>query len=196
MTDTLTIDRRRALVAAGLGGAVALAAPVSAAEAAGPAWDRKHKIRAFGGVYYVQAQAPYVPHLMTFHDDGTMTSTNPTNVQDGPNAGVKVTDSLGMGTWRWMRLQDGWRVLITMVQENALQPARARGPRLHVTALVDVLAQGDEFDGPAVAELLEMQEQGPRVVSVIEAPHSHLTGWRLQERVDQLSRDDRRYLGL
>jgi hypothetical protein len=38
------------------------------------------------GAWEVTADAPYPPHLFTFHADGTMTTTNPTNVQDSPTA--------------------------------------------------------------------------------------------------------------
>ncbi len=189
-TETLdrlkgNMPRRAALAtAAGVAGGVMIPA---VAEANGP------KRRPFGGAYYVLAEAPYGPHLMTFHDDGTMTSTNPSNVQDGPTAGVKVTDSLGMGTWRWIGHRH--HVLITMVQENALQPARARGPRLHVSARVEVDREGN-FAGPAIAELLLMVEDSATMAEVLEANRSHLQGRKLEERFTRLSSADRRYLGL
>lgn len=201
MTDNplrpIKMPRRPVLAAGG-----AVVAGGLAALGAGERVEASPKVRRFGGAYYVQAEAPYVPHLMTFHDDGTMLSTNPTNVQSvvaletdaGSILGAQLlgtTDSVGMGTWRW---DDRNHVLITMVQENANQPERTRGARLHVSARVRVYPGGDEFDGPAIAELLVMQEQGPRVVKVEGAVRSHLTGWRLPERFDQLSREDRRWL--
>ena len=176
------MPRRAALAtAAGVAGAAMIPAT---AEAHGP------KRRPFGGPYYVLAEAPYGPHLMTFHDDGTMTSTNPTNVQDGPSASVKVTDSLGMGLWRW---DDRYHVLITMVQENANQPARTRSVRLHVSARVKVDREGN-FAGPAIAELLAMVDDSAIVEAVVEHPRSYLQGRKLVERFDKLDREDRRYL--
>jgi len=192
MSDALA-SRRAALGALG-GGAVALATMPKPAMAAKP----ERRRRPFGGAYYVYAEAPYVPHLMTFNADGTMTSTNPHMVQaqvdvgagDGKPYVVGTTDSLGMGMWRW---DDDRHVLITMVQENAAQPSRTRAPRLHVTARVRV-GEGGSFAGPAIAELLDMDGDGARVLGVVEAVRSHLMGWRLAERVSQLSRDDRKYL--
>jgi hypothetical protein len=46
--------------------------------------------------------APYRDHLVTFHDDGTLDITNPTNVQqEAPGYGAGTTDSKGSGQWRW-----------------------------------------------------------------------------------------------
>src|SRR5437773_1333668 len=56
------------------------------------------------GVWEVDAAAPYRPHLFTFHEDGTMTTTNPTNVQEDAGALHNGTnDSLGMGVWKTVR---------------------------------------------------------------------------------------------
>jgi hypothetical protein len=191
MTDTmekLSNMPRRAVLAAGAavaGGGLALVGPQEAVEAS----ERR---RPFGGAYYVLADAPYGPHLMTFNADGTMTSTNPTNVQDGPAASVKVTDSVGMGSWRY----DGREhVLITMVQENANQPARDRSLRLHVSARVKISRDGD-FEGPAIAELLAMDGDSKRTDSVVEANRSYLQGSKLRERFAHLAPADRKYLGL
>lgn len=46
--------------------------------------------------------APYRDHLVTFHSDGTLDITNPTNVQqEAPGYGPGTTDSKGSGQWRW-----------------------------------------------------------------------------------------------
>jgi hypothetical protein len=46
--------------------------------------------------------APYRDHLVTFHRDGTLDITNPTNVQqEAPGYGPGTTDSKGSGQWRW-----------------------------------------------------------------------------------------------
>jgi hypothetical protein len=46
--------------------------------------------------------APYRDHLVTFHRDGTLDITNPTNVQqEAPGYGAGTTDSKGSGQWRW-----------------------------------------------------------------------------------------------
>jgi hypothetical protein len=46
--------------------------------------------------------APYRDHLVTFHGDGTLDITNPTNVQqEAPGYGAGTTDSKGSGQWRW-----------------------------------------------------------------------------------------------
>jgi hypothetical protein len=46
--------------------------------------------------------APYRDHLVTFHSDGTLDITNPTNVQqEAPGYGAGTTDSKGSGQWRW-----------------------------------------------------------------------------------------------
>lgn len=132
------------------------------------------------GAWYVDAVAPYRPHLFTFIEtnpgEGLVFSTNPTNVQDGPNASIAVTDSVGMGHWRAER----GKVVGTMWQENALQPARTRGPRLAVTFVVEVQARvygSREFSGPGVAELID-----PVDGQVIEKPDTYLNGRRLEIR--------------
>jgi hypothetical protein len=53
------------------------------------------------GAWHVDAiGAPYAPHLFTFAGDGTMFTTNPTNVQESPTAPHGGTnDSVGMGAW-------------------------------------------------------------------------------------------------
>src|SRR6185369_17614378 len=60
-----------------------------------------HDSSSIVGVWEVTAVAPYAPHLFTFHSDGTMTSTNPANVQENPAKPHGGTnDSLGMGEWK------------------------------------------------------------------------------------------------
>jgi hypothetical protein len=137
------------------------------------------------GAWYVDAVAPYRPHLVTFVETepgrGVLIFSNPTNVQDGPNASIKVTDSTGHGHWRVAR----GLVVGTMWQENALQPARTRGPRLAVTFKLNVQARvygSREFSGPGIAELLDLDGE------LIEpAQPTYLTGRRLDVRERTLS---------
>src|ERR1044072_174544 len=72
------------------------------------------------GVWEVDADAPYRPHLFTFHEDGTMTTTNPTNVQENPASPHGGTnDSLGMGAWKVQKEQNVSYVVGTFEQLNA-----------------------------------------------------------------------------
>src|SRR5689334_7130200 len=60
-----------------------------------------HDSNTIVGVWEVDAAAPYRPHLFTFNSDGTMLSTNPTNVQENPASPHGGTnDSVGMGVWK------------------------------------------------------------------------------------------------
>ena len=63
--------------------------------------DLLRRIHPAVGAWQVAAiGAPYVPHLFTFNSDGTMLTTNPTNVQENPSAPHGGTnDSVGMGAW-------------------------------------------------------------------------------------------------
>ena len=52
-----------------------------------------------GTLWMVTADAPYAPHMFVFNADGTMISTNPTNVQEKKD-GSGVHDSIGIGLWK------------------------------------------------------------------------------------------------
>jgi hypothetical protein len=87
------------------------------------------------GAWEVDAEgAPYRPHLFVFHDDGTMLTTNPTNVQENPSAPHGGTnDSVGMGVWEVLNEGGQKYVVGTFEQLNAFAD------------------DGDDFAGPAFA---------------------------------------------
>jgi hypothetical protein len=120
------------------------------------------------GVWEVDADAPYRPHQFTFHQDGTMTTTNPTNVQENasqPHGGTN--DSLGMGVWRVERDHGNRYVVGTFEQLNAFADNHQPTDKLSVSFKVQVTNNGNGFDGPASATV------GPDTFP------SHLTGVRL-----------------
>src|SRR5258706_13835984 len=104
------------------------------------------------GVWEVDADAPYRPHLFTFHEDGTMTTTNPTNVQENaaaPHGGTN--DSLGMGVWKVTKQDSQTFVVGTFEQLNACADNHQPTDKLSVSFKVQVTDNGDGFDGPASA---------------------------------------------
>ncbi len=119
------------------------------------------------GVWEVDADAPYRPHLFSFHADGTMTTTNPTNVQENPQQPHGGTnDSLGMGVWR-VEHEGGKRYIVgTFEQLNAFADNHQPTDKLSVSFKVQV--SGDDFSGPASASV------GAQTVP------SHLTGTRVE----------------
>ena len=124
------------------------------------------------GVWVVDADAPYRPHQFTFHADGTMTTTNPTNVQENvgqPHGGTN--DSLGMGVWKVVKDGNDRYVVGTFEQLNAYADNHQPTDKLSVSFKVELTNAGDGFDGPASA-----------TVGSDTFP-SHLTGVRLQ--IDQ-----------
>lgn len=128
------------------------------------------------GAWFVDAAgAPYVPHLFTFNSDGTMLTTNPTNVQENsgdPHGGTN--DSVGMGIWRVENSGHGQKYVVgTFKQLNANADDHAPTDTLSVT--FKLVMNGDQFSGPAQAKL------GP-----FTAPAS-LSGNRIQ--VDQEAAD-------
>lgn len=121
------------------------------------------------GVWEVDAVAPYRPHLFTFHSDGTMTTTNPTNVQENPAAPHGGTnDSLGMGVWRAEKKGNGRYVVGTFEQLNAFADNHQPTDKLSVSFKVKLTSGGNGFDGPASA-----------TVGADTLP-SHLTGVRVK----------------
>lgn len=124
------------------------------------------------GVWEVDAAAPYRPHLFTFRDDGTMTSTNPTNVQENaaqPHGGTN--DSLGMGVWRVVKEGSDSFVVGTFEELNAFADNHQPTDTLSVSFKLKVTNGGEGFDGPASAKL------------GADTFPSHLTGVRLH--IDQ-----------
>lgn len=123
----------------------------SAKVSAGNDWD--HHAKTIVGAWEVKAiGAPYEPHLFTFHVDGTMSTTNPTNVQEDPSAPHGGTnDSVGMGKWKFMK-QNGQRFIVgTFEQLNAFADDHTPTDKLLVSFKIKV--DGDTFAGPAIAEL-------------------------------------------
>lgn len=121
------------------------------------------------GVWEVDADAPYRPHLFTFYADGTMTTTNPTNVQENaqqPHGGTN--DSLGMGVWRVDNERGKHYIVGTFEQLNAFADTHQPTDKLSVSFKVQLTGNGDGFSGPAAAR-----------VGSQTAP-SHLTGVRVK----------------
>ncbi len=117
------------------------------------------------GAWLVDADAPFRPHLFTFHADGTMTTTNPTNVQENPLAPHGGTnDSLGMGSWKLQKENNTDYFVGTFWQLNAFADNHQSTDTLKVSFKVQLTNNGQGFDGPAVVHL------GTDVFS------SHITG--------------------
>jgi len=128
------------------------------------------------GVWEVDAAAPYRPHLFTFRDDGTMTTTNPTNVQENvaaPHGGTN--DSLGMGVWKTEKIGNDRFVVGTFEELNAFADNHQPADTLSVSFKVKITDSGNGFDCPASAH------QGTYTFP------SHLTGVRVN--VDQTAVD-------
>lgn len=111
-----------------------------------------HNSDSIVGAWEVDADAPYRPHLFTFNADGTMFTTNPTNVQEDagdPHGGTN--DSVGMGTWRIQKDHDVKYVVGTFEQLNAFADDHTPTDKLSVSFKITV--DNDAFDGPAVVKL-------------------------------------------
>ena len=120
------------------------------------------------GVWEVDAAAPYRPHLFSFHADGTMTTTNPTNVQENSSAAHGGTnDSLGMGVWKVQKHGNDRFVIGTFEQLNAFADNHQPTDKLSVSFKVKLTNNGRGFDGPASA-----------TVGADTLP-SHITGTRV-----------------
>jgi hypothetical protein len=134
--------------------------------------DGNHK-SSIVGAWDVQAVgAPYEPHLFTFNSDGTMLTTNPTNVQEDPSAPNGGTnDSVGMGPWEPVGHNE---FVGTFYQLNANVNDHTPADTLSVTYRIKVT--GDTFTGDAIAKL------GP-----FTAP-AQLFGTRLQ--IDEAALED------
>lgn len=94
------------------------------------------------GAWYVDtAGAPFAPHGMTFHDDGSLDLTNPDAAE------ANNSSSAGMGTWTWEALRNGARGRFFEV--NADKATNQFTSILVVTFQFTV--SGDTFTGPASA---------------------------------------------
>jgi hypothetical protein len=111
------------------------------------------------GAWQVQAQgAPYEPHLFIFHADGTMITTNPTNVQE--NASRKhggTNDSLGMGTWACSEGSTP-EIVGTFYQLNA--NADDHSPTDNLSVTFKITASKDAFSGKAAVKVGDEQVPG------------------------------------
>lgn len=144
------------------GGGVAISRPVAANS------DNPHA-SSIVGVWEVDADAPYRPHLFSFHDDGTLSTTNPTNVQESvaaPHGGTN--DSVGMGVWKLTKEYGQSFVVGTFEELNAFVDNHQATDTLSVSFKLKVNHDGNDFDGPASAKL------GTDMFP------SHLTGKRLK----------------
>jgi hypothetical protein len=120
------------------------------------------------GVWEVTAVAPYAPHLFTFNEDGTMLSTNPTNVQQNPASPHGGTnDSVGMGVWKTEKIHGQSYIVGTFEELNALADTHQPTDKLAVSFKVQITNHGNSFDGPASATVGS------------ETDPSHLTGTHL-----------------
>ncbi len=116
--------------------------------------DNDHNNKSIVGAWEVTADAPYAPHLFTFHEDGTMTTTNPTNVQEKPSAAHGGTnDSLGMGAWKLQKDHGVTYVVGTFEQLNAFADNHQEADTLSVSFKVRLANDGEGFDGPATVKL-------------------------------------------
>lgn len=91
--------------------------------------------------------AKYADHLFEFNSDGTMLSTNPTDVQLDPTAANGGTnDSVGMGAWRDIGYnQFSYR----FIERNANAADHTPAGDLVVTGVITV--RGNSFRGTAAA---------------------------------------------
>jgi len=131
------------LAAAATIGSVASQALVAKADNGGP--------NSVVGAWQVDAiGAPYVPHLFTYNADGTMNTTNPTNVQESasrPHGGTN--DSLGMGPWEPVNGQPN-TFIGTFYELNANADDHTPTDTLSVT--YKIVVDGDHFTGNALAK--------------------------------------------
>ncbi|HSX30843.1 MAG TPA: hypothetical protein VLE99_02910 [Candidatus Saccharimonadales bacterium] len=161
-----TVVAVMALVTAGLGGAAFHTSAAHADDAAN-----------IVGVWEVTAQAPYPPHLATFHRDGTMVIANPTNVQENPSAPHGGTnDSLGQGVWKVVVADNGTKYIEGTFEElNAFADNHQPTDTLSVSFKLQLGNNDSSFDGPASASIAG------------QTFPSHLTGTRVT--IDQAAID-------
>lgn len=131
--------RRIWLVVTSIGIAVALAIGLIPEADAAPVLPL---VTPISGAWYVDTVgAPFVPHGMTFHDDGTLDLTNP-DAAEATNS-----SSAGMGSWTWIPLINGARGRFFEV--NADKVTNQFTSILIVT--FEFRVSGDVFTGPATA---------------------------------------------
>jgi hypothetical protein len=115
------------------------------------------------GAWEVSADgAPYQPHLFIFHADGTMITTNPTNVQEDaakPHGGTN--DSLGMGIWECVEGKTP-SIVGTFMQLNA--NAGDHKPTDSLSVTFKITASKDAFNGKAAVKVGDMQVPGATLI--------------------------------
>jgi hypothetical protein len=137
------------------GAAALLLATAGAQSATAAGCGEKHLV----GAWEVTADgAPYQPHLFIFHADGTMITTNPTNVQENATKTHGGTnDSLGMGTWKCVKGKTP-SIVGTFMQLNANADDHTPTDSLSVT--FKITASKDAFSGKAAVKVGDMQVPG------------------------------------
>src|SRR6266403_473279 len=97
------------------------------------------------GSWYVNANgAPFVPHVMAFHNDNTL-------LIDNPDAGDSHTsDSLGVGPWKELQNNSN-KIKGKFVEVNADRTTHLFVNNLVVTFEVTLGNNGNTFTGPAEA---------------------------------------------
>jgi len=115
------------------------------------------------GVWYARIfGAPFEYHMLTFHQDGTMTQSNP------PAGNKTGSDSIGMGPWR----ARGTKVHAKFVEVTASHHTHQFMSRGEIT-LVLTLA-GDTFAGSAQACFYDEHN------NLVGGPtHEKVQGWRV-----------------
>lgn len=137
----------------------ATAALVLAAGAAQNATAAGCEQKQLVGAWQVTADgAPYQPHLFIFHADGTMLTTNPTNVQESATkAHGGTNDSVGMGAWKCIRGKTP-SIVGTFMQLNANADDHTPTESLSVTFRITTSKDG--FSGKAAVKVGDIQVPG------------------------------------
>lgn len=150
----------RRWVALGATAAVAVTVAVTGRSALASARAKKGIV----GAWYVDTQgAPFVPHGMLFHADGTLSLTNP-DAAEATNS-----SSAGYGQWKLVRGK---------VQGRFFEVNADKGTNQFTTLLVvtfTVTVDGDLFLGPASASYYDKDKQ------LVQGPlPAHLIGQRFE----------------
>src|SRR5262245_31016166 len=107
------------------------------------------------GSWFVDVDgAPFRPHLMQFHEDGTFLSFNPSRVQEKPD-GSGVNDSAGVGVWERLTHHPdrAYDYVLSFVELNAVQGTGTSVASLQVTAALRVSHDKQSFHAVAKAKL-------------------------------------------
>ncbi len=115
-----------------------------------------HAFHGIVGAWFVNAVgAPFQPHVMEFHADGTLEIDNP------ESGDPHTSDSVGMGPWAF----SGDKKVIGAFEEvNADRDTHQYVSRLRVEFTITLSDDGDTFTGPATANYFNPDgspQQGP-----------------------------------